>query len=233
MIVTIHTRVYFAILCSLFYAVAAIPFKFQSDSSLSRSQPEDHDYEILRAETVYKRWRSITQQKVKMPNGNVVDYDIIDQEGAGAVIIFAWNSKTKSATIIKEYNPGCHKILCGPAAGIIETDPKKHGSNPDIAARDELEEECHLSGGIWHRLVRENISIPMDKYVRTGIVPYLVIDPVVVDDPKPLDAEEDIVILENISASCILDMIYDGKMNLVGGWACMLAIEKLRDLGEI
>jgi len=158
---------------------------------------------------------------------------IVDQKGAGAVIIFAWNSKSKTATIVKEYNPGCHKILCGPAAGIIETDPKKHDSDPDVAARHELEEECHLSGGAWYRLVREDVFVPMDKYVVTGIVPYLVIDPVGVKNPRPLDAEEDIEILEDISVPRILDMIYDGKMNLVGGWACMLAIEKLRGLGEI
>lgn len=149
------------------------------------------------------------------------------------MIIFAWDSKRKTATIVKEYNPGCHKILCGPAAGIIETDKTKHDSNPVTAARHELEEECHLSGGTWHRLVRGDVGIPMDKYVVTEIVPYLVIDPVGVDDPKPLDAEEDIEILDGITVDVILEMIYDGKMNLVGGWACLLAIEKLRDLGEI
>lgn len=115
----------------------------------------------------------------------------------------------------------------------MEADPNKHDSNPKTAAIFELEEECHLSGGTWHRLVRDYVAIPMDKYVVTEIVPYLVIDPVRVDNPRPLDAEEDIEILEGLSVDAILKLIYDGKMNLVGGWACLLAIEKLRELGEI
>merc|ERR1711935_454578 len=96
-----------------------------------------------------------------------------------------------------------------------------------------LEEECHLTGGTWHRLVTEAVAVPMDKYVKTEIVPYLVIDPIAVDDPRPLDLEEDIEILEGVSVSRILEMIYEGKMNLTGGWGCLLAIQKLRDLGEI
>lgn len=86
-----------------------------------------------------------------------------------------WDSKRKTATIVKEYNPGCHRILCGPAAGIVEADPNKHDSNPKTAAIFELEEECHLSGGTWHRLVRDYVAIPMDKYVITEIVPYLLL----------------------------------------------------------
>ena len=54
-----------------------------------------------------------------------------------------------------------------------------------------------------------------------------------VSDPRPLDEEEDIEIIRNVRVEEIFAMIRDGEMNLVGGWACMLAIEKLRKLGEI
>ena len=157
----------------------------------------------------------------------------MDQKGAGAVIIFAWDSKTKTATIVREYNPGCHKILSGLAAGIVETDPEKHDSDFDLAAQQELEEECHLSGGTWYRLVQEGVSVPMDKYVVTEIVAYLVIDPVKVENPRPLDDEEDIEIVEGVTEQEIRTIIENGDMNLVGGWASMLALNKLRTLGEI
>jgi hypothetical protein len=157
----------------------------------------------------------------------------VDQKGAGAVIVFAWNSKTKTAVIIREYNPGCHKILSGLAAGIVEKDINKHNADFDLAARHELEEECHLAGGTWYRLCDEGVSVPMDKYVITEIGAYLVIDPVKVSNPRPLDDEEDIEILEGVSVERIMDMIRGGHMNLVGGWGCLLAIEKLRELGEI
>ena len=160
-------------------------------------------------------------------------YQIVDQKGAGAVIIFVWNTTTKTATLIREYNPGCHKVLHGLAAGIVEQDPNKHDGDFAVAARHELEEECHLSGGTWYRLVDENIRVPMDKYVVTEIVAYLVVDPEVVENPRPLDEEEYIEIVEGVTEQDVWDMIEGGDMNLVGGWASMLALNKLRSLGEI
>ena len=65
----------------------------------------------------------------------IIHKKVVDQKGAGAVIIFAWDSNTKTAVIIKEYNPGCNKILSGLAAGIVETDVEKHGADFDIAAK--------------------------------------------------------------------------------------------------
>lgn len=73
----------------------------------------------------------------------------------------------------------------------------------------------------------------MDKYVVTEITPYLVIDAHHVPDPRPLDAEEDIEIVSGVSAQEILRMIREGDFNLVGGWAALLALAKLRELGEL
>lgn len=137
---------------------------------------------------------------------------------------------------VKEYNPGCHKRLFGVAAGLVEEKHNAVGGIHDdslVAAQFELEEECHLKGGAWYRLTSECVRVPMDKYVVTEICPYLVIDASPVKNPRPLDPEEDIEIIQNVSIEEIYRMIKDGKMNLVGGWACMLAIEKLREIGEI
>ena len=129
--------------------------------------------------------------------------------------------------------PGCHRVLGGLAAGIIETSPDLHDSDPLLAAQHELEEECHLAGGTWHRLTDEGISVPMDKYVQTEITAFLVVDPVKVENPRPLDDEEEIEIVRGVSPEEIIRMIRRGDMNLVGSWASLLAFEKLRDLGEI
>ena len=75
--------------------------------------------------------------------------------------------------------------------------------------------------------------VPMDKYVVTEITPYLVIDPQHVPDPRPLDDEEDIEIVTGVSVEEIVRMIREGDFNLVGGWGALLALEKLRELGEI
>ena len=80
----------------------------------------------------------------------MIEFDVIDQahSTSGAVIIFAWNSTSKTATIVREYMPGPHRMLSGLAAGIVEDD--KHSgeegtgngeSKSLVAARCELEEE--------------------------------------------------------------------------------------------
>ncbi len=155
----------------------------------------------------------------------------MDQRGTGASLVFAWNSKTKTATLIKEYNPGPHKILHGVAAGLVEAD--KHDSSFLTGAQHELEEEMHLSGGTWYPLLKEGATVAMDKYSMTDLVAYLVIDAEKVEDPRPLDEEEDIEILRGVSVEEVLEMIRGGEMNCVGGFACLLAIEKLRSLREI
>ena len=76
-------------------------------------------------------------------------------------------------------------------------------------------------------------KVPMDKYVVTEITPYLVIDAEHVHNPRPLDDEEDIEIIRCVTANEILQMIREGDFNLVGGWGALLALQKLRDLGEI
>ena len=77
------------------------------------------------------------------------------------------------------------------------------------------------------------IKVPMDKYVVTEITPYLVVDAEHVPNPRPLDDEEDSEIVRGITAEELLQMIREGDFNLVGGWGALLALEKLRELGEI
>ena len=196
-------------------------------------------HRIVREEVVYSRWRSVIRKVVMLPKGIEVDYDIIDQRGRGAVTIFAWNSKNKTATLVKEYQPGPHQYLMGCAAGMIDDNDDNNEARSDhhdshkslTAAVHELEEELHLSGGTWYRLT--NQPMVMDKYSRTLICPYLVIDPYTVKNPRPLDDEEDIEIIQGVTIEEILQLMQDGCMNMVGSWACLLAVNKLRELGEI
>lgn len=201
--------------------------------SSSRAFYRPHDYNIVREEVLYEGWRKVIRRTVQSPKlTKHIEFDVIDQTHStgGAVIIFAWNSTSKTATIIREYMPGCHRVLGGLAAGLVED---KHGGSEEAAARHELEEECHLAGGAWYRLIDDGVSVPMDKYVQTEIVPYLVVDPHHVPNPKPLDDEEDIEIVTDVSAEEIMQMVKKGDMNLVGGWGALLALVKLRELGEI
>ena len=120
--------------------------------------------------------------------------------------------------------------MWGLAAGLIERG--KHGNyDSKIAAQHELEEECHLQGGTWYPLCSSPVA--MDKYSLTDIEAYLVIDPKPAVNPKPLDEEEDIEIVNGVSVSELMEYITTGNMNLVSGWGCLLALAKLRELGEL
>ena len=149
------------------------------------------------------------------------------KSGGLGVLIFAWDTQTKTATMVREYMPGPHKIMWGLAAGMVEG---KHGGDVCKAARDELEEEAQLTGGDWIPLLVNPSS--MDKYALTGIDAYLVLDATLADNPKPLDDEEDIEVVGGVSVPEIMRWIATGEMNMVSAWCCMLAIEKLRELGQ-
>jgi hypothetical protein len=193
-------------------------FEFESESK---------EFEILDETVVYSGWRTMIQRLVRMRNGKVVNFDLVGQKNdAGAVLIFAWDTKTKTATLVREFMPGPNKMLYGLAAGLIE---EKHGNDPFVAAQHELEEECHLMGGTWHRLSE---PLAMDKYATTKISAYLVIDPKPHPDPKPLDEEEDIEIVSGATIPMLFDWIAKGEMNIIGACCALLAIQKLRELGE-
>jgi len=199
-----------------------------TDSTTTSPASELSGFEIIDEKIVYSGWRTILQRKVRMRNGKVVDFDLVGvKTGEGAVLVFAWDTKSKTATVIREYMPASNRILWGLAAGLIE---EKHGHDTELAARHELEEECHLKGGKWIPLLTQPAA--MDKYATTVIQCYLVIDPEPEMNPKPLDDEEDIEIISGVTIPEILSYVKDGEMNLVGGYGSLLAIEKLRELGE-
>jgi len=202
----------------------------------------DHDYEVLRETELYRNWRVLIQRQVKKKlGGRTIDFEVVGQGGLdAAVTIFVWNSTSKTATLIQEYHPGPHELLFGCAAGLIEA---KHGHDNDDdndetfslmaqrAAEHELEEECQVAGGTWYELTSQPLA--MDKYATTKIKSYLVVDPETVDDPRPLDDEEDINIVVGVSVKDVLRLVRDGRMSIVGACTVLLALEKLRELKEV
>ena len=244
---------------------------------------DDMPFEIVNETIVYSRWRQVVQRQVRLKataaaatrkkqqqgiaanddhanaEDRIINFDIIRQkDDMHAVIIFAFNTTSKTATIIKEYMPASNKIMHGLAAGILESDSKHSGdgdgdSRPPslIAAQCELEEECHLIHGTWIPLTKPTSASSsttkgsssdtnnddsiggtyMDKYCSQKLYPYLVLDPIQTDDPRPLDDDEYIEIMSNVSIERILKLIETNQFTITGSWACLLAINKLKELG--
>jgi len=192
----------------------------------------------------------------------IADFEIVTQAGTDqAVLIFVWNSTSQTTTMVREYMPAPHAMTMGLAAGVVEADKHDHHQSNthddnhhhshdhqhdhdidtrQIAACYELEEECHLTGGTWFQLATDVI---LDKYSTTRMTVFLVIDPVHCrsnddgsDDQmiRPRDEmEQGMEIVSGITLETLLNWITTGKMTVVGSWASLLALQKLRELGQI
>lgn len=201
----------------------------------------DSEHQVIGEEVIHSNWRKVINRTVRLPNKMILDFEIVSQGDRGgkvsdeAVLVFVWNTATKTAVLVREYMPSVNGFLNGLAAGMVED---KHGNETDYdnirtAAMHELEEECRLIGGEWYRLCEPTV---MDKYTTTRLSVYLVIDPFEIhaDEAKPRDeAEEGMEVVKGVTPSKLFRSIQTGSMTVVGAWATQLALNKLRELGEI
>jgi hypothetical protein len=78
---------------------------------------DDMGFKVLSSSLMYKGWRSIIRKKCLFPNKKVVDFDVVSQ-GCTSIIVVAWDTKTRTCTLIREYHPGMlsiysiHKLKC-------------------------------------------------------------------------------------------------------------------------
>lgn len=203
-------------------------------------------FALLSDTVLHDHWRRLINRRVRLPSGLVADFEIVAQRGTDeAVLVFCWNTHRKTATLVREYMPATHSKRLGLAAGMVEA--HKHGDNNGgnndddndsmqlTAAQHELEEECRLTGGRWFRLTGDT-PVTMDKYSTTRLSVFLVLDPVPVTDGnhKPRDElEEGMEVVENVTVEELRRMMRHAELTVVGSWATLLALKKLREMGEI
>lgn len=172
------------------------------------------------------------RRDVKFPNEKIHSFDVLSiKENTSSVIVMTWDSKTQTSTLIQEFHPGVQRLMWGTVAGCFEA--HKHSTTLE-AAQFELEEEAQLVGGQWIPLLRsEETTAPFDKYSDNRFSPYLVIDPTICQNPKPMDDEEYIVVERGVPLSKILDMVHSGEINVASSYTILLAVQKLKDLNLI
>jgi hypothetical protein len=193
-------------------------------------------YHKLSENLLYEgKWRSLLNRQVQFPSGANADFEIVTQNGTDrAVLIFVWNSATKTTTLIREFMPASDGMKIGLAAGMVDDKHSNEDEDPIlVAAQFELEEECQLKGGKWQPLVA---NILMDKYSTTRLSVYLVIDPTSVESANARsrdELEEGMQILSHVTISQLMTWIDGGHMTVVGSWACLLALRRLQEIGEI
>jgi len=208
-----------------------------SSSSLSESKKvlenlstknNDVGSMVMKEETVFEGYRNIVRKYVKLPTGHNATFDIVTQRHE-SIVVFVWDSKSATTTLVREYQPGPHKYLYGTVAGMFES--HKHES-PLQCAEHELEEEAHLQTNNWYPLLEQtNTYIPFDKYSTNRFYAYLALDCLPVTNPKPLDDEEEITIHPNVTYPEMMEVMKKGEMNVVSTFAILLGLQKLDELG--
>lgn len=181
-------------------------------------------FQKVKDDVVFSGWRKIIRRKIQFPNSIIKDFDILST--ATSIVVFTWDTTTKTTTLIQEYHPGIEKALYGTVAGMYEEE--KH-DDPLQCAMYELEEEAHLESNNWIPLLNETVSL--DKYSDNKFYAYLAIDCKEVINPRDIDAEEYIIIKKNINYKKLMQLITSGKMNILSSYASLMAINKLKELG--
>lgn len=178
--------------------------------------------------TVYQGYRTVLRREVILPNQRNVSFDVVYQKSP-SIVVFIWHKDSSTSTLIREYHPGVEKFMYGAVAGMYEE--HKH-SSPLEAAKFELEEEAHLKANTWIPLLADDAtSTPLDKYSNNLFYPFLAMDCEIVDNPKPLDDEEFIMIEHNVTHSSLMNLISHGGINLVSTYTILLGLRKLKELG--
>lgn len=189
----------------------------------------DPQFVKLSESTAYDgKYRQMKNMSYRFPNNKIVDFDILTQGGQGSVVVFCFDRIKKTATLIREFHPGAARMQFGAIAGMYER--LKHKSALECAQM-ELEEEAHLRSENWIPLIEEGKSMSFEKYSDNHFYPYLVLDPIHVPNPKPLDAEEYIIIEKEVPVKRIMELITSCQMNVVSSYCVLLALKKLDELG--
>eukprot|EP01040_Poterioochromonas_malhamensis_P004728 gene4728-5073_t len=222
----IRARYYLpSVVSSSLKLIAAIPTRGLSAIDAIN---EANDSLTVEETVAYQGFRNIVKRNIKLPNDKIIEIEVLKHRHE-SVVVFSWNSTSKTTTLVREYHPGPELSLYGTVAGMYEK--SKHHSALECAEH-ELEEEAQLRTSKWYTLLgSEAISMPFDKYSNNRFYPFLALDCEKVENGRPLDEGEYITIHENVTYQDIMKLIETGKMNVVSTYTCLLAFKKLDELG--
>jgi hypothetical protein len=191
-------------------------------------------FEIVEQKETYKRYLTLQNRTVKFPNGKIIEWDVVGHSTKhlpNFVVVFPFDLKTKTTTLIQEYCQGTNELLYTFASGGF--DYGKHKTLEDCI-RAEMSEEVNLKGGeIVNLLPEGHEGISEVKWCVNKFWPVLVIDPKIDHNPLPKDYEEYIIVHRNVSLERLEELILEGKLLLPSVQTAYIGIKKLKELGFI
>ncbi len=94
----------------------------------------------LDEETVYSRYRRVVSKRFEQPGGEVVEYEVKDEDDMVAVLAL---TDEHEVVLVRQFRPGPEAVLLELPAGVVEP-----GAEPAGTAADELLEETGYAGRI-------------------------------------------------------------------------------------
>ncbi|TPX50781.1 hypothetical protein SeMB42_g01230 [Synchytrium endobioticum] len=184
---------------------------------------------ILSEVLAYERYVKVWHREVEFPDKTVHSWDVVGHSiDAQFCVVMTFNTRNKTTNLVIEYSQGTNDMHYTFASGAYE--PTKHGSMLD-AAKDELSEEAALKHGEWIPLVGADGAIAELKWGRNRFVPYLVLDPVDDECPKPRDAEELMQVRRGVTMEELKGIVLGGKLRLPSVQTWVMGEEVLRRRG--
>lgn len=94
----------------------------------------------LAEETVYARYRRVVSKRFELPNGEIAEYEIKDEDDMVAVLAL---TAARDVVLVRQFRPGPEALLLELPAGVIDL-----GAEPEETAAAELLEETGYAGRI-------------------------------------------------------------------------------------
>lgn len=171
-------------------------------------------YERLGRELVHKgAIIDYYQDTIRVPNGNIVKWDLITHKGAAAVVAVRDDGKL---LMVRQYRNALDRETLEIPAGALDTAEEP----TEVAAARELEEETGYKAGKLELLISLKTTVAfcnerIDVYVATDLVP----------SKQHLD-EDEFLNVESHDLEELLQMIFDCKIQDGKTVASILAYQK-------
>ncbi len=171
-------------------------------------------YERLGRELVHKgAIIDYYQDTIRVPNGNIVKWDLITHKGAAAVVAVKDDGKL---LMVRQYRNALDRETLEIPAGALDTAEEP----TEVAAARELEEETGYKAGKLELLISLKTTVAfcnerIDVYVATDLVP----------SKQHLD-EDEFLNVESHDLEELLQMIFDCKIQDGKTVASILAYQK-------
>jgi len=175
---------------------------------------------------------TVRERKVKLGDGSETSFSVFGRSDEDvSVFVLPYDTKGKTFTLIEEYHPGPDSKMVGLVAGMFEP---KHGGSPEKAAVWELSEEARLkmdegTSQLIAMAPDAKGGFSQDKYSSAHFRPFLALDCVEDDRPRPRDREEDITIHRDVTPNDLRRMLRDGRLNMPSTAFALMGLAWLED----